>query len=54
MLHNFVEVSGNSYSIAAIFGEVLGHSSQRKIIGLVQSFLKQQTGIKEDSSTQDS
>jgi len=27
------------YSIAAIFGEVLGYSSQRKIIGLVQSFI---------------
>jgi len=40
MLHNFVEVSGNSYSIAATFGEVLEHYSQRKIIGLNQSFLK--------------
>jgi len=42
MLHNFLEVSGNSYSIAAIFGEVLRHYSQRKIIGFNQSILKQQ------------
>ena len=41
MFHNFFEVSSNSYSIAAIFGEVMGHSSQRKIIGLDQSFLKE-------------
>ena len=39
MLHNFVEVSRNSYSIAAIFGEVLGHYSQRKITGLNLSLL---------------
>ena len=45
MFHNFVEVSGHvlnfmGYSIAAIFGEVMGHYSQRKIIGLNQRLLK--------------
>ena len=39
MFHNFFEVRRNSDSIAAIFEEVMGHSSQRKIIGLDQSFL---------------
>ena len=39
MLQNFFEVSGNSYSIAAIFGEVWEYYSQPKIIGLNQSFL---------------
>jgi len=34
MFHNFVEVSSNSQSIAAIFGEVMEHYSQHKIIGL--------------------
>jgi len=45
MPQNFFEVSRNSYSIAAIFGEVLGHSSQHKIIGLVQRFLKESNRI---------
>ncbi len=37
----FREVSSNSYSIAAIFGEHTGDFNKPKIIGLDQSFLKQ-------------
>ena len=36
----FREVSSNSYSIAAIFGEDTGDFNKPKIIGLDQSFLK--------------
>jgi hypothetical protein len=35
----FREVSSNSYSIAAIFGEHTGDFNKPKIIGLDQSFL---------------
>jgi len=45
MFHNFFEERGNSQSIAALFGEVLEHYSQRKIIGLVQRFLKQSISL---------
>ena len=37
----FHEVSGNSYSIATIFGEDTDDFNKPKIIGLDQSFLKQ-------------
>ena len=39
----FHEVSMNSYSIDAIFGEDSGTFSQPEIIGLNQSLLKQTT-----------
>ncbi len=40
MAHNFFEVRHNSNSIVTNFGEVMSHYSQRKIIGLDQSFPK--------------
>ena len=38
MAHKFFKVRQNSYSIVTIFVEVMSHYSQRKIIGLDQSF----------------
>jgi hypothetical protein len=37
-VHIFLEVSRNSYSIAAIFGEDMGDFNKSEIIGLDQSF----------------